>query len=952
MVARPAEQCVRALAQNVNCQASRRLTRIKRAVEECAISVERVAAQLPSHAARRRGTQAKLSPAHYLQPLLAPRSVALVGASERAGSLGRIVYQNLAAAGLKGELHAVNPGHRTIFGKPAYARVSALPQPPDLAVIVTPSHAVAQVVEDAGTAAVKAAVVLSSGFGETGADGRALQDQVLAVARRGGVRVLGPNCLGLMRTDCGLNATFARTAALPGKLALVSQSGAICGAILDWAASAGVGFSSMVSLGGAMDVDFGEVLDFLISDPATDAILMYVEGIRAARRYISALRAAARVKPVIALKVGRYASGSRAASSHTGALVGSDAVFDAALRRAGTVRVRTYTQLFAAARVLASTRSWQGERLAIMTNGGGPGVVAADSAAENGVPLARLSTATLELLDAKLPPQWSHANPIDLIGDAQPERFAVAAAAVLADPGVDALLAMYSPVAVTAPEAAARALAEAARTSAKPVLAAWLGDVSPGASRAFLETQGIPDFYTPENAVEAFSYLCAYERNRAQLMEVPAARSGEEAEADLKAAQAILRTVSREKRSQLTEGEARRLLAAFHLPVARSVIAGSREEAIAAARKIGFPAVIKIHSPDITHKSDVGGVRLDLQDSDMVATAFEDMMHHVRALRPQARIEGVVVQPMLRFEHSREILIGVATDPVFGPVISFGAGGIAVEAVRDTAVALPPLNRALARELMQRTRVYRLLEGYRNVPAADIDTLAALLEGVSRMVCALPWLEEMDLNPVLSHPGGAVIADVRASVAPARAQPLPRYAHMAIHPYPVELEGDVVLRGGRRVPVRPVRPEDAELEKHFFAGLSERSRYQRFMHYLHELPPKLLARFTQLDYDRELALVALWKGEFVAVGRYLPNADGVTAEFALVVADDWQGKGLGHALLERLVEAARVAGYRALNGHILQANRDMLELAAHLGFIEASRSTTEVTVVRELRAAP
>jgi acetyltransferase len=890
-------------------------------------------------------------PEHYLRPLLAPRSVALVGATERPGALGSIVHRNLAAGGLRGRLYAVNPKHRTIFGQRAYGRLPELPEPPDLAVIATPARTVPGIIADAGASGVKAAVILSSGFAESGPDGRALQERVLATAKGAGVRLLGPNCIGLMRTDCGLNATFAATPALPGNLALVSQSGAICGAILDWAQRAQVGFTSVVSLGGAIDVDFGEILDFLVADERTDAILMYVEGIRDARRFVSALRAAARVKPVVALKVGRYASGSRAASSHTGAMVGSDAVFEAALRRAGTVRVKTYTQLFAAARVLATERFPEGERLAILTNGGGPGVMATDCAAENSVPLAALSNETISRLDKELPPQWSRGNPIDIIGDAPPARFAAATRAALADPGVDALLAMYSPVAMTAPEDAARAVAEAAAGSRKPVLAAWLGDISPTASRAHLEANGIPNFYTPENAVEAFSFLCAYRRNQAQLMQVPAAATGdgEQPRPDLAAATALRERAVAQGRTLLTEHEAKSLLAAFHLPVPRSVVVTSKDQAVAAAVEIGFPVVIKIHSPDITHKSDVGGVRLNLQNADMVASAFDDMMRHVRALRPQARIEGAVVQPMLRFAEAREVLVGVASDAVFGPVVSFGAGGVAVEAVGDTAIGLPPLNGALARELMARTRVHRLLTGYRNVPPADLEALVDIVVGVSRMVCALPWLKEMDLNPVLAHPGGAVIADARVVVDPAQpAAAGAHYPHMAIHPYPVELEHEMRLRDGRVVRVRPIRPEDAARELRFFNRLSDKSRFQRFMQYVRELSPRMLARFTQLDYDRELALVALWEDEFVAVGRYAPNADGVSAEFALAVADDWQGKGLGHQLLEKLCDAARAAGYRALYGQILDANRDMLELARHLGFVEVSRGATEVTVERKL----
>ena len=889
-------------------------------------------------------------PDHYLQPLLAPRSAALVGATEREGALGRIVWQNLAAGGLRGTLYPVNLKHREVFGRKVVRRLPEIGAPVDLAVVVTPAATVPGIIDEAARAGIKAAVVLSSGFGEAGAGGRKLQEALLAAARRGGVRILGPNCLGLMRTDAGLNATFARTPARPGPLALVSQSGAVCTAILDWAHKAMVGFTSVVSLGAAADVDFGEILDYLVADPRTEAILLYIEGIRDARRFMSALRVAARVKPVIALKVGRYASGSRAASSHTGALVGSDAVFDAALRRGGTVRVKTYTQLFAAARILSSSRMPEGERLAILTNGGGPGVMAADSASENGVPLAQLSEKTIEELDSKLPPQWSRGNPVDVIGDAPAERFAVATAAVLADPAVDALLAMHTPVAVGEPADAARAVGEASRASRKPVLAAWLGDIGPNESHAQLEAFGIPHFYTPENAVEAFSFLCAYRRNQAQLMQAPAAlaRQGEEPPPDLATATAIRDSALGEGRTLLTEHEAKRLLAAFHVAVPKNILCNSREDAVAAARRIGFPAVLKVHSRDITHKTDVGGVRLNLQNAEMVASAYDDMMRHVKSLRPGARIEGAVVQPMLRFASSREVLVGVATDAVFGPVISFGAGGVAVEAVRDTALALPPLNAVLARELMARTRVHRLLVGYRDVPAANLEALVGVLLGVSRLVCMLPWVAEMDLNPVLAHPGGAVVADARVVIDPSRLRPPPRYRHMAIHPYPVELEGELVLREGTKLRVRPMRPEDGELEQRFFDGLSERSRYQRFLQYLPHLPGPLLARFTQLDYDRELALVCISSHEFVAVGRYAPNADGVSAEFALVVADAWQGKGVGSALLERLCACAKEADYEALYGHILEANHDMLALAARLGFHEVSRTGAEVSVMRRL----
>ena len=889
---------------------------------------------------------------HALAPLLAPASVALVGATEREGALGNLVWRNLAAGGLRGALDPVNPKHGKVFGQRCYARLRDLPKAPDLAVLVTPARTIPGLLEEAGAAGVRAAVVLSSGFSEVGDEGRALQAKALASARRHGLRLLGPNCLGLMRTDAGLNATFSPVPALPGRLALLSQSGAICTAILDWAKPSGVGFSSVVSLGAAADVDFGELLDFLVADPATDAVLMYVEGIRDARRFVSALRAAARAKPVVVLKVGRHASGTRAAASHTGAMMGSDAVFDAALRRGGTVRVRSYTQLFAAARILSMGKAPAGERLAIITNGGGPGVMAADCASDNGVPLAQLSAHSIALLDGKLPPQWSRGNPIDIGGDAPPQRFADATSAALADAGVDALLVMYSPVAVTPPEAAARAVADAARGSGKPVIAAWLGDISPSRTRGTLEEQGLPNFYTPENAVEAFSFLCAYRRNQAQLLEVPGALSSSmpQQRVDMSAVHAIRDRALAEKRSILSEQEAKAMLALFGLPVPRTIVAADCAAAVAAAGELGYPVAIKIHSPDITHKSDVGGVRLNLQNAQMVASAFDDMLLHVRALRPAARIEGASVQPMLRFPAAREVLAGIATDPVFGPVISFGAGGIAVEALHDTAVALPPLNVMLARELIGRTRVARLLAPHRDVPAASAEALEAILEGVSQMACALPWLKEMDLNPVIAHPGGAVIADARIVIDPSRLEAPARYGHMAIHPYPAELEGELKLRDGSTVVTRPIRPEDAALERRFFDGLSEKSRYQRFLNQMAQLPPQLLARFTQLDYDRELALVALApdSGEFIGVGRYAPNADGETAEFALTIADAWQGKGIGRALLERLCDCARAAGYRTLYGHILHANREMLELAERLGFTKSGSDSELISVARAL----
>jgi acetyltransferase len=885
---------------------------------------------------------------HYLSPMFAPRSVALVGATEKPLKLGRLVLENLLQGGFRGEIFAINPKYTEVLGQPCWRSLTALEQAVDLVVVVTPVAAVEGILRDAAKLGVPAAVILTAGYAEMGEAGRQRQRELTALARELGIRLLGPNCIGLMRTSIGLNATFAHTGAQPGRLGLVSQSGAICAAILDWAKPAGLGFSTVISLGAAADVDFGEAIDYLLADAETDAILLYVEGIRDARRFLSSLRAAARTKPVVVLKAGRHETGTRAATSHTGSLVGSDAVFAAALRRCGSVRVNTYTQLFAAARILAAGRIPRGNRLAVVTNGGGPGVMAADCAAENDVVLAELSASTIEELDALLPPHWSHGNPVDIIGDATPERFERAVTMVLADPAVDGLLALYCPTKIMPAGEAAQGVIRAAAGSTKPVLTAWLGQLDGAEIRGLFEAARVPNFYTPENSVEAFSFLAAYQRNQQLLLQVPAPLPAL-ARPDLAVAQALRAKALAEGRDTLTETEAKQLLAAFGIEVPQHRLATSLEEASAAARAMHYPVVLKIHSPDITHKSDVGGVRLNLLNGRMLAAAYNDMMEQVQSLRPDARIEGVVVQPMLRFRHSRELLIGVATDPVFGPVISFGSGGIAVEALRDTAVMLPPLNRKLALDIIARTRVSRLLGAYRHLPPVDQEAIVGLLLQVSALVASLPWIREMDLNPVMAHEHGAVVADARIVIDATQDLTPQRYRHMAIHPYPEELEADSVLKNGASVRIRPIRPEDAAMERQFVHELSNQSRYLRFLHHLPELPPEMLARFTQIDYDREMALIAVAERgaeeHIVAVARYVQNPDRVSAEFAIVVGDAWQNLGLGRVLLTRLLDCARASGFERIDGMVLASNAGMLRMMEAMGFtIEPREQHEEVHV--------
>jgi len=875
---------------------------------------------------------------HYLTHLLAPRSVALIGASERPGSLGRYVFENLQQGSLQGKLYAVNPRRAAVLGAKCYLSVTALPEVPDLIVIATPANTVVDLIHDAGVAGVRNVVVLSGGFGEIGEEGRLRAKHVKAELDRYGMRMIGPNGVGIMRPSCGLNATFASAPARPGSLALISQSGAVCTAILDWAATTEIGFSSVISLGGALDLDFGELLDYLVHDNETRSILLYVEGVRDARGFISALRAAARVKPVIVFKAGRHAAGTQAVTSHTGALAGSDAVFDAVLARAGAVRVKSSLQLFAAARILAAGKRPAGNRLAIVTNGGGPGVVAADCVIDNQLELATLSAATIKQLDAALPAHWSKANPIDIIGDATPQRFAHATEAAMADSGVDAVLTLFCPQTVTRPEDAAAAVVPIAATSEKPLFTAWLGGVSVLPAKAMFDAAGIANFLTPESAVEAFSYLARFRRHQAMLLQsVPAhgTMNFHEASQAIAKARNIREEALKEKRLLLNENEAKALAAAFGLPINRGQIATTREAAVAAAKASGFPVAMKIHSPDITHKSDVGGVRLNLTSARQVGNAYDDMMEQVGEARPKARIVGVNIQPMLKFPNQRELLVGLKRDPVFGPVLAFGAGGVAVEAVHDIALALPPLNPALADNLVRETRIHRVLAGYRDVPGIDFPALIDVLQRVSMMACLLPWLEEMDLNPVLAHPDGAAIVDARVVINATSPLTDLRYQHMAIFPYPVELEREVRVRDGAPLLLRPIRPDDVEREHAFVASMSDTSRYYRFQHPVSGLSQEMIARFTQLDYAREMALVAIdiASDQIAGVSRYFPNPDRVTAEFAVAIADSWQARGLGMILMKSLIACARDAGYRAIEGSVLPANLGMLKLAEQLGFV-------------------
>ena len=871
---------------------------------------------------------------HYLYPLFNPRSVAVFGASTREDSVAGVIFRNMLEAGFKGQVFPINPKYDSLLGQKCYAGVADLPETPELVIIATPAPTVAPILDACGKRGVRFAVVLSAGFREMGPKGIEMEEQLIETARKHGIRFIGPNCLGIQRPAIGLNATFALGAPHVGELALVSQSGAICTAMLDWASSNGIGFSAVVSSGASADLDFGEILDYLANDPSTRGILMYIEGIRDARRFMSSIRAVARLKPVVLVKVGRHEAGSKAVASHTGALVGGDDVFDALLRRAGVVRVNTILQLFSAALALSSRVKPAGNRLAIVTNGGGPGVMATDRAVDLGVRIADLSPQTIEKLNGALPFNWSHGNPIDVIGDAGADRYKAALEACLADRGVDGVLVMLTPQAMTRPTEVAEAVAAVAKAADKPVLTCWMGEDQVGGGRMVFRNAGVPYFKTPEPAVEVFSYISAFYENQRQLMQTPGSLS-HQAEPDVEGARLIVEGALAQGRHLLNEVESKALLSAFHIPVAQTLIARNATEAMLMAQQLGFPVVMKINSPDITHKSDVGGVRLGLSSGQAVRAAYSGMMSEVRRHAPDAVLDGVVIEPMVSRSNAREVLVGTISDPVLGPVIAFGSGGVDVEAYQDRAVALPPLNSFLARDLIGRTRVAKLLGNYRGRPAADMQALENVLLRVSEMVCQLPWLSELDINPLLIDEHGAMAADARITIS-SRPPTRDKYAHMAIHPYPVHLVTHWQLPEGVDVTIRPIRPEDADMTQEFVRGLSEETKYFRYMDAVQELSPAMLVRLTQIDYDREMALLATTEvdGREVEVGvaRYATNPDLVSCEFAVVVGDDWRHQGIAHKLMDVLMDVARSKGLRIMEGEVLKRNAGMLKLAASLGF--------------------
>ncbi len=871
---------------------------------------------------------------HHLRPLLAPTSVALVGASGQAGSLGRIVCENLLAGGFSGELHLVNPNRNTVLGRKTFRSLRAIDRPVDLALICAPPDAVPAILTECRGRVRTAAILTGAPSAEPDAYLR-WRRQLAKRARSAGVRMLGPASFGLMRPSLGLNATFGAVDALPGRLALISQSGAVASALLDFARAAGIGFSTVAALGAAGDVDFGEILEFALADSETEGIVLYVETIRDARAFLSALRAAARTKPVVVLKSGREAPAQ--AMPGYGTLV-PDQVFHAALRRAGTVRVDTYTQLFAAVMMLAAGRIPRGNRLGVVTNGRGPGLMATDRAAEMGVAIATLSAKTCTTLKSLLPCKCTLGNPVDVESEATPVQFATAVRAVLDDPGVDAVLALHVAVPAAPPTDTARAVAAAAHEAGKPLLTAWLGAVDRPEARAALEAGGAVSFFTPEVAVEAFSFMTSYRRNQEWLLEVPPPQP-EMPAPDLKMALRVHGRVLAAQRTTLSIGETQVVLAAFGVAMPLAVVATS-VDAQAVARRIGFPVALQL---DV--EGSVGPQRSNLRTSAAVARAFDELCAKSPAVRSSRKKRAVIVRGDLKRAADHAAKIGLYTDAVFGPVIAFGSASVRAA---ELSIMLPPLNRRLARDLVR---------GAGHGEFADaVEPLTDLLVKISALACTLPWVVELELQLVLDASNAAIVAGARAIIDPRRPVLPDGYRHMAIHPYPIELETEITLKSGVALRVRPIRPEDAAMEEAFVGAMSEQSRYFRFMQHLRTLTPQMLARFTQVDYDRELALVALDDSSgtecIIAVARYVANWDKESAEFAIALADAWQGRGLGYAMMKMLIECARRRGFKRLVGSVLVINQAMLDLAEGLGFVAESDPDDRGQLIVTLELAP
>jgi acetyltransferase len=873
-----------------------------------------------------------------LDKIFNPKSIALIGASDEEGSVGYILMKNLTEQGYEGKVYPVNIRKTEILGLKAYQTVEQIPEPVDLAIIATPAKTVPDIVEQCGKAGIIGIIIISAGFKEIGPEGKALEDKILELKRKYNLRIVGPNCLGIIRPSIQLNATFTSKMPKLGNIAFISQSGALGAAILDWAVHENIGFSNFVSVGSMIDVDFGDLIDYFGTDPKTRSILMYIEGIKEARKFMSAARHFARTKPIIVVKAGKFGESAKAAASHTGALTGEDMIYDAAFKRAGIVRVEEIADLFNCAEVLGLQPLPQGPNLAIITNAGGPGVMAADALLAKGGKLAKLSQETMEYLNNILPPYWSRGNPIDILGDAKAERYKAVVEACLNDDNVDGLLIIYTAQAVVEAAEVAKCIVDLLKSKGyrnKTILTSFMGHKEVETANRIFNENNIPTYFTPEQAVRTYMYMYQYKRNLELLYETP-----EELPGDVipprRPLMVIMENAIKENREILTEHEAKAFLEYYNIPTVKTFVAKTVEEAALRAFQIGYPVVLKILSPQIIHKSDAGGVVLDITCETELKDAFNRILQRAKEYEPNAEIQGVTVQPMIK-KKGYEIILGAKIDPIFGPVVLFGMGGVGVELFKDFAIGLPPLNQTLARRIMEETKVYQLLKGYRNVPPANIKLLEEIMVRFSQMLVDFPQLKEVDINPLFINEKEAYALDARIVIDKTRMfTKIEPHEHLVISPYPKKYETLWKLRDGRLVLLRPIKPEDEPLWLEMFQNFSEESIRYRFFQIIKDTPHEVRVRYCNIDYDREIAIVAELNEEgtrkILGVVRLIIDPDGKTGEIAFIVADPWQGLGLGTKMVDYMIEICKDKKLEAIYGVMLPDNKRAIELMKKMGF--------------------
>ncbi len=872
-----------------------------------------------------------------LDKIFDPKSIALVGASDEKSSVGYLLMKNLIDLGYQGKVYPVNIRKNEILGLKAYNNVDELPEIVDLAVIATPSNTVPDIVEQCGKAGIIGIIIISAGFKEVGSEGKALEEKILEVKKKYNLRIIGPNCLGIIRPTINLNATFIKKMPKPGKIAFISQSGALGTAILDLATHENLGFSNFVSVGSMIDVDFGDLIDYFGTDPQTKSILMYIEGVTDAREFISAARHFSRTKPIIVVKAGKFGESAKAAASHTGSLTGEDNVYDAAFKRAGIVRVNEIVDLFNCAEVLRIQPLPKGPNLAIITNAGGPGIMATDALLAREGKLAKISQNTIEELNLNLPNYWSKGNPIDILGDAKADRYTNAIEACLKDKNVDGLLVIYTPQGMVDATELAKSIAELynSKRSSKTLLTSFMGYEDVADANLLLSQNGIPTYSTPEQAVATYMYMYQYERNLKLLYETP-----EELPVDSvppkRPLMVIMKSAAKENREILTEVEAKQLLEYYNIPVAKTLVAKTIDEAVWSASQICYPVVLKILSPQIVHKTDVGGVILDINSEKDLRKAFDDIIQRAKEHYPEAEIQGVTVQPMIK-KKGYEVILGSKTDSLFGPIILFGMGGIGVELFKDFAIGIPPLNQTLARRIMEGTKVYQLLKGYRNMPPANLKLLEEIMVRFSQMIVDFPQLKEVDINPLLIDEKEAIALDARIVIDKELVfSKLEPHQHLVISPYPKKYEALWKLRDGRTVLLRPIKPEDEPSWLEMFQNLSEKSLRNRFFNVIKDAPHEMRVRYCNIDYDREIAIVVEitedMRKKIVGVVRVPIEPNGKKGEIAFIVADPWQGLGLGSKMVDHVIEICKDKKLETIYAIMMNDNHNAINLVRKMGF--------------------